>query len=85
MTFIFFVLIVISTAQTTKAGIWKSSPLALIFHGLFGPNADEVEQEHIDRLNDLHGMDQVAKGVIVRLDWKDDILSFVELRKGETK
>lgn len=84
MTFIFFVLIVIST-RTTKAGIWKSSPLALIFHGLFAPNAGEVEQEHIDRLNDLHGMDQVAKGVIVRLDWKDDILSFVELKKGQTK
>ena len=84
MTFIFFVLIVIST-RTTKAGIWKSSPLALIFHGLFAPNAGEVEQEQIDRLNDLHGMDKVAKGVIVRLDWKDDILSFVELKKGQTK
>jgi hypothetical protein len=57
----------------------------LIFHGLFAPNAGEVEQEQIDRLNDLHGMDQVAKGVIVRLDWKDDILSFVEIRKGQTK
>jgi hypothetical protein len=65
LTLVFFVLMVISTRPTgDRAKIWKSSPLALIFHGL--EHQPSTYREKYD-LNDIKGMEGLAKEKVVTL------------------
>lgn len=81
LTLIFFIAMIIDTRPTgDRAQIWKSSPLALIFHGLEPSNVHQYEQA--DVVND---MDRLAEGMVVKLaandnnvvnlmQWKDEHL-----------
>ena len=74
LTLIFFVITVIDTRPTgNRAPMWKSSPLAFYFHGLELPNR---LQSSVD---DINGMENLAKDIIVRLDTVDKELNFVSL------
>jgi hypothetical protein len=59
-TFLFFVLVVIQSAFSGVA-VWKSSPLAILFHGL---SSSSVEQ--IQGATELADMEKHAKGMKVR-------------------
>jgi hypothetical protein len=63
LTQIFFILVVAQSAMNGTA-VWKSSPLALLFHGLSGLS---VQQEQRCDAMDLREMDETAKGIKVRL------------------
>ena len=72
LALLFFVVVVIDTRPMgNRAPIWKSSPLALIFHG---PELPDKYQMGIGNIND---MEEFAKGVIVRLGNKEKGLDFV--------
>lgn len=63
-TIVFFAAMVIETRPTGgRAHIWKSSPLALIFHGLDEPNSLQTTRV----LEENDDMEQRAKEIIVRL------------------
>lgn len=60
LTILFFVLTIIQSKRHNVA-VWKSSPLALLFHGL-----EPGEKQHIDQYN-ADGMQKHARGMRVRL------------------
>ena len=86
-TLIFFGLIIFGTRDMET---WKSSPLALIFHGLFSSDSSrsdgsDSERESMRRkLNSLHAMEKQAKEMIVRLDWKAGSLGFSQSSRSKT-
>jgi hypothetical protein len=61
-TLIFFMYTLVEIARCERSTNWKSSPLALLFHGL-----DAETQERYNHLDNLDEMDEQAKGVNVRL------------------
>jgi hypothetical protein len=61
-TWIFFTYTLVEIARHERHTNWKSSPLALLFHGL-----DKETQERYSRLDDLDEMDEKAKEVKVQL------------------
>jgi hypothetical protein len=63
LTQLFFILVVVQSAVNGTA-IWKSSPLALLFHGLSGLS---VQQEQACNAMDISKMDEIAKNIEVRL------------------
>ena len=65
---------VIETRPTgERAQIWKSSPLAFIFHGLEDPN-----RLHQNRpLEEVSDMEHTARGIMVRLANTDRGVNFV--------
>jgi hypothetical protein len=63
LTQIFFILVVAQSAINHTA-VWKSSPLALLFHGLSGLY---VQQEQRYDAMDLREMDETAKVIKVKL------------------
>ncbi len=74
LTVIFFAAMVIETRPTgERAQIWKSSPLAFIFHGLEDPN-----RLHQNRpLEEVSDMEHTARGIMVRLANTDRGVNFV--------
>ena len=59
---LFFIITVIATRPTgDRAQIWKSSPLALLLHGLREPNYHNVTYERVKE------MERIAETTIVRL------------------
>jgi hypothetical protein len=61
-TLIFFMYTLVEIARHERHMNWKSSPLALLFHGL-----DAETQERYSRIDDLNEMDEMAKEVNVQL------------------
>jgi len=61
-TLIFFMYTLTEIARRERHTNWKSSPLALLFHGL-----DKETQERYSQLDDLDEMDEKAKEVNVQL------------------
>lgn len=61
-TLIFFMYTPVEIARHERHTNWKSSPLALLFHGL-----DAETQERYSRIDDLDEMDEMAKEVNVQL------------------
>ena len=52
-TLVFFIAMIIDTRPTgNRVPIWKSSPLALVFHGLESPNGYHIDVE------DINGMEE---------------------------
>lgn len=75
-----FVVIIIDTRPTgSRAPIWKSSPLPLLFHGL------ELINKSQAAVNDVNEMEDLAKGLIVRLGPAEEGLKFVESGTRHTK
>ena len=71
LTLLFFAAMVFDTRPTGhRAQIWKSSPLALLYHGLERPNVEGVDH--------LKGMERAAKGMSVRLRSTQTGVKFVE-------
>jgi hypothetical protein len=66
-TLIFFMYTLVEIARCERHTNWKSSPLALLFHGL-----DKETQERYSRIDDLDEMDEKAKEVNVRLHRNGD-------------
>lgn len=80
LTLIFFVAIIIDTRPMgNRAPIWKSSPLALAFHGLELPNRHETG------VGDIEGMEALAKDMVVRLGTTEKGLKLVESENEHTK
>lgn len=84
LTLAFFVALLIETSlKKSPPRIWKSSPLALLYHGLATKDAPEsriVERE--DTLNELRDMEVVAKSTSVRLECSQNgFVQLVEQRK----
>ena len=88
ITLIFFGLIIFGARHMET---WKSSPLALIFHGLFSSDSSrsdgpDSERESMRRkLNSLHAMERQAKEMFVRLDWKAGSLGFSQSSRSKTE
>jgi hypothetical protein len=61
LTFLFFLLIVVQSARSSVP-VWKSSPLALLFHGL---KLSSIEPSRL--VTDIGGMEQRARGLKVKL------------------
>lgn len=75
LTSIFFIGIIVDTRPTGgRAEIWKSSPLALLFHGL------EMPDRHQTNVNDINGMKGLTKGMIVKLSTTEKGLKFKEIK-----
>ncbi len=80
LTMIFFIAIIIDTRPMGKrAPIWKSSPLALIFHGLELPN------RHQKGVDDINGMEELSKGITFRLGTTERGLNLVESDNSQMK
>jgi len=80
LTLIFFVAIIIDTRPMgNRAPVWKSSPLALAFHGLELPNRHETG------VGDIEGMEALAKDMVVRLGTTEKGLKLVESENEHTK
>lgn len=73
LTFVFLLATIVQSACYSRKRIWKSSPLALLFHGL---DTDMREKfRFVDRTEE---MEQTAKGLPVRLSHEEGELRFVE-------
>lgn len=74
LTLAFFVAILIESRPRTVAGtpVWKSTPLALLFHGLDLLDTREMDGDDVDR------MEVLAREITIRLDNTDDGLKLVE-------
>ncbi len=80
LTLIFFVATIIDTRPMgNRAPVWKSSPLALAFHGLELPNRHETG------VGDIEGMEALAKDMVVRLGTTEKGLKLVESENEHTK
>lgn len=77
-TLVFFTAMIVETRPTgNRAQIWKSSPLALIFHGLEDPNRLHTNRE----MEGISDMERTAKGITVTLATTDTGVNLV--RDGE--
>jgi len=74
LTLAFFIaMLVESRPRASKyASIWKSTPLALLFHGL-----ELLDRRH-GYVNDVDGMETMAREIKVRLETTNDGLKLVE-------
>lgn len=74
LTVIFLVAMIVDTRPTgNRAPIWKSSPLALLFHGF------ELPKKHpAVPIDELDEMEDLAKGIVVRLCSANGGLKLVE-------
>lgn len=78
LTVIFFVAMIVDTRPTEdRAPIWKSSPLALLFHGFELPNKQAAD------IHERDDMEELAKGITVRFSSTDGGLKLVESKNGE--
>lgn len=74
MTLTFFVAMLVESRPRAlkNASIWKSTPLALLFHGL-----ERLDGRHGDG-DDVNGMETMAREITVRLETTNDGLKLVE-------
>ena len=74
LTLAFFITMLIeSRPRALKAApIWKSTPLALLFHGL-----ELLDRRYVDG-DDVNSMETLAREITIRLDTTDDGLKLVE-------
>ena len=82
LTLAFFVALLIESrprSSSPSAPVWKSSPLALLFHGLELQHPWHVEGTGVDRMD---GMDKLAKEISIRLENTDDGLKLLEVAGG---
>lgn len=71
LTVTFFVLVLLETRPSQgRPHIWKSSPLALLYHGLIRSDgrANNTEPTRASHVEDVGVMKQMAKSTVVRLD-----------------
>ncbi|KAI0833936.1 hypothetical protein F5Y06DRAFT_290143 [Hypoxylon sp. FL0890] len=72
LTLVFFILTIITT-ERHHLPIWKSNPLAFVFHGpgsagLLSTGKLCAEQDQTVILNTTQGMESVSKGIVIKLD-----------------
>lgn len=80
LTVVFFVAMIIDTRPTrSRAPIWKSSLLALLFHGF------EPQDKYRAVVGDLSEMEELEKDIIVRLSPTEGGLKLVEPEAKHTK
>ena len=73
LTMIFLVAVIMETSRHHEADAWKSSALALLFHGL-DPRTRDL---HGAGMESLEEMEKAAKGMRVRLRREEERLMFV--------
>ena len=74
----FFLIMVLATRPTgLRPRVWKSSPLALLYHGLVG--WDENTPSTI-RIEDKKGMEEAAKSTAVKLNNDYGIVTHLEVK-----
>jgi hypothetical protein len=69
LTVLFFVMVAVQSASN-GVGVWKSSPLALLFHG---PRL--VDSDHTTAVDSVSEMEAVARGIRVQLHERSGIMS----------
>lgn len=74
LTFVFLFLTVVESANRARGRIWKSSPLAMLFHGLDG----EVAEKYQD-VGQVGQMEKLAKQVRVKIKDEGKGLKLVEV------
>ena len=74
LTLAFFIALLIESRPRAlkSAPIWKSTPLALLFHGL-----ELLDRRQMDG-DDVDGMETLAREITIRFDTTDDGLKLVE-------
>ncbi|MCJ1461150.1 hypothetical protein MMC28_011532 [Mycoblastus sanguinarius] len=78
-TLIFLVVTIIDTRPTgSRVQIWKSSPLALIFHGLEMSNTHLKDQKDV---SEIGNMEDFARDIVVRLDPTENGVKLVEVER----
>lgn len=73
LTISFLLATIVQSEAYSRKQIWKSSPLALLFHGL--DNELREKFEHVDRTEE---MARTAKELVVKLGREEGELRFVE-------
>lgn len=72
LTLVFFVLLLVETwPKATHPKVWKSSPLALLFHGLAKESSGDSKEDELEDLNEVRGMEATAKSTAVKLEMSD--------------
>lgn len=78
LTLIFFTLMVLETRPTgNRPEIWKSSPLALLYHGLDSP----ISKDGRD-IRHMHEMQALAKSTTVQLDTARDNIARLQVQQS---
>jgi hypothetical protein len=78
LTLIFFLAVVLVTRPTGhRPRVWKSSPLALLYHGLVGW---EESVSNTILIEDMKGMEDAAKSTAVKLDNAYDSVTHLEVK-----
>lgn len=73
LTIGFLVATIGQSLNDSSIQIWKSSPLALLFHGL-----DHHVREKVQSENQIEEMERTARGVFVKLGHEANTLRFIE-------
>lgn len=69
LALLFFILLAVETRPGVNGpAIWKSSPLALLYHGLAGPAETKRNEEARADTQSIQGMEDSAKKTVVRLE-----------------
>lgn len=83
MTLVFFALMVLETRPTgARPEVWKSSPLALLYHGLAGQGVSSPKEEVVRDMNHLGDMQELAAATRVRLVSSHDDVVRLEVQHG---
>lgn len=78
-------MVVVTRPLGSRTPIWKSSPLPLLFHGLELPVASQIGGGHFDDSEELDGMEDLARDIVVRLERTERGLMFVQSVEQHTK
>jgi hypothetical protein len=77
LTVVFLLATIVQSASYSRNWVWKSSPLALLFHGL-----DTDLREKFRLVASTEAMEQTAKGLSVKLEHEKGELRFFEAFRG---
>ena len=86
LTLIFFIAMIIATRPLgSRAPVWKSSPLPLLFHGFERPISPQRGGASPNGGEDLDDMEILARGIIVRLERTEKGLMLVHFQNQQGK
>ncbi|KAI0148250.1 hypothetical protein F4776DRAFT_673498 [Hypoxylon sp. NC0597] len=85
LTLIFFILTIITT-ERYQLPIWKSNPLAFVFHGPGGPGLLSTgkpwtSQDQVATLNTTQGMELASKDIVIKLEDVDGQAHLTEVQR----
>lgn len=82
LTLLFFALMITETRPgASRPAIWKSSPLALLYHGLQRSEGGSLDLRGEGNVHDVEGMQRFARTVTVKLSSPTDSVAKLEVKE----